>query len=429
MSTAETYLSDEEIADFIGETKIAPQYFYGDEGREYGVCPFITFYVYHHDEDFLPLCDKMIDLHRRLETLIDSPYRKIWKDSTQAWLKAGDKRLPADLRAEARKAHQRGESYWLQATDMDSPTASARWAIDARVTTSSERCYTTLKITFRHTWYMDNRETWRRFVRDCLAILEPEQCYSGFEIGTTGAGVLGCYESDVMERICADYFYGLDIDHPGDMGFQYHRNENGWVNVSRLGAGLRTPTWCFLLSPYWFDKLGLDELKLYEELNDSRIHIEALPRGSDGRTSYWVRLGELDLYPVDDGVPELPALASRLIRPVRCDDLNLLSLDPWDDDPNPRFDFTSTPRWMARFDAESDWPSADARQPKKPSPPPVPSAAPTLSARPGAPCPRDGDWFAVHLGGKTVRMKAGEPMPGPERGPSGTVIWYFKESS
>jgi hypothetical protein len=51
-----------------------------------------------------------------------------------------------------------------------------------------------------------------------------------------------------------------------------------------------------------------------------------------------------------------------LIKPVRCNDLELTSLDPWDDDPNPRFDDISGPLWMARFDDDSQWPSPALRQ-------------------------------------------------------------------
>ena len=76
MSTAELYLTEEEIAEFITETRTETQYFYGEEGQEYGVCPYITFYVYHGKEDFLPLCHEVIELHQELQTLIDSPYKK-----------------------------------------------------------------------------------------------------------------------------------------------------------------------------------------------------------------------------------------------------------------------------------------------------------------------------------------------------------------
>jgi len=297
--------------------------------------------------------------------MIDSPYRKVLRFSTETWHKAGSSRLPTDLHVEAAKAHKKGDPFWIQATNMDSPLASACWAIDARVQSNSAMRYSSLKITFRHSWFLENKERWHAFVLDCLRSLEPEQCYSGYEIGTTGAGAFGAYESDVMERICAEHFYGFDIDHPNVNGFQYHRNENGWINVANLGSGLRPPTWCFLLSPIWLKKLGLDEAAVRRQLDHPKITITALPR-SDGDTSLWIQLGELDLYPVEDCLPELLVLANRLIRPVRCDDLNLTTLDPWEDDPNPRFDFISGPRWMGRFDPDSDWPSPIRRHSAQP---------------------------------------------------------------
>lgn len=421
MSTAELYMSDEEIADFIRETKKEPQWFYGDEGREYGVCPFITFYVYHHDEDFLPLADKMIRIHRTLEGMIDTPYQMVLKSSTETWFKAGSSRLPSDLHEEARKDLDHARSFWIQATDMESPAASACWAIDARVQINSAMRYSFLKITFRHSWYLNNKARWHDFVLDCLRLLEPEQCYSGFEIGTTGAGAMGAYESDVMERICADYFYGLDIDHPGKMGYHGHRHEEGgWIDPSDLGAGLRAPTWCFLLSPHWLKKLGKDEATVRRELDDPRIEIIRLPR-SDGEASLWIRLGELALYPVEEGVPELPALANALIRPVRCDELELSTLDRWDDDPNPSFDFQSSQRWMARFDADSDWPSPEKRRPTQPQRPEI------LTALPGQPCPESGEWFAHQLGDRKVFVEKGQPMPGPEFSATGQVIWHLRQ--
>ena len=42
--------------------------------------------------------------------------------------------------------------------------------------------------------------------------------------------------------------------------------------------------------------------------------------------------------------------ANRLIRPIRCDELNLNTLNPWDGYPNPRFDYESSLRWMRCFD-------------------------------------------------------------------------------
>ncbi|ATE59553.1 PoNe immunity protein domain-containing protein [Thauera sinica] len=64
----------------------------------------------------------------------------------------------------------------------------------------------------------------------------------------------------------------------------------------------------------------------------------------------------------------------------------------------------------------------DRRRPPEPGG----GACQVLSARPGEPCPREGVWFASHLVMKEIRMQAGEPMPGPARGASGGVVWYFK---
>ncbi|MBN3805852.1 hypothetical protein GXB81_22775 [Paraburkholderia sp. Ac-20336] len=47
------------------------------------------------------------------------------------------------------------------------------------------------------------------------------------------------------------------------------------------------------------------------------------------------------------------------------------------------------------------------------------------SALPGQACPESGEWFAPHLCSKTITMVAGEIMPGPEFGGTGSVIWYL----
>ncbi|MDR5854832.1 Imm72 family immunity protein [Caballeronia sp. LZ062] len=58
-------------------------------------------------------------------------------------------------------------------------------------------------------------------------------------------------------------------------------------------------------------------------------------------------------------------------------------------------------------------------------PPPVIRNRRLLTARPGDICPRSGEWFSHHLN-RRVTVKAGEPMPGPERGKTGAVIWYLE---
>ena len=135
--------------------------------------------------------------------------------------------------------------------------------------------------------------------------------------------------------------------------------KNIFVSEDRdvLGGGIRTPTWCFLLSHYWLDKLGLSEEEIRAKLNDSRIEItKIIDTENPEKYSLWIRLGELSLYPVEDGVPDLLVMANELIKPIRCDHLKLTTLDAWDDDPNPRFDAVSSKQWIARFDQDSTWP-------------------------------------------------------------------------
>jgi len=370
MSTAELFMEPETVLAFIAETRADYTLTTtGYEDQDYGVCPYITFYIYHGSEDFLPLCHEVIELHQELQTLIDRPFLRVYNSKTQNWRKADLQHLGRELLQEhARRAAAHGyKSFVIEATDQESSAISARWAISAWVTDNNEMRYTTVKITFRDGWYRKNQNVWHGFVEKWLSRLRPEQCYSGYEIGTTTIGCMGAYESDVMERICADYFYGLDVDHPRVTGYHPHDNKRGYINSGTVGAGLRTPTWCFLLSPFWLQKLGKRPSEVRMALKHPAIKITEIPyphgkHNPNGDSALWIRMGELNLYPVDEGVPELPVLANALIKPVRCNLLQLFTLDPWEGDPNPRFDFENSPKWMARFDEDSEWPNREVRQ-------------------------------------------------------------------
>lgn len=429
MSTARQYLNDEEIAEFIRESKIAPQWFYGNEGRELAICPYVTFYVYHQPEDYLAVADNFIAIWERFGELVTEPFRKVFNSRKQVWLEAGDKRFPADLRAEAAHHQKEFETYFLMGTDMDSPDASPLWSYAASVTRNHWQRYSTLKLIFDYDWYSSgNQGRWHGFILDCIKSLRPEQAYMGYEVGNGGLGVMGAYESDVLERICADYFYGMDIDHPSSMGF--HANvpdETGVVLPNDLGAGLRPPTWSFMLSPVWQRKLGKSEHQIRAELADPRIKITAVPYpqdklNPDGANGLWIELGELDLYPVENGVPDLLVKANRLIRPIRCDQLNLNTLDPWDGDPNPRFGYESSLRWMRRFDEDSDWPSAEQRGKLSPESgqQKVPSSVPG-----GQPCPQAGWWLTPAKTSSRRYFKAGDVMPAIEGSDYGSTFWQW----
>ena len=81
------------------------------------------------------------------------------------------------------------------------------------------------------------------------------------------------------------------------------------------------------------------------------------------RNGLWIELGDQpSLYPVEEGVPALPQLLNRLIKPIRNDYTDLLGFAQWDGDPNERFSNEDALRWLQRFDADSDWPSAEQRR-------------------------------------------------------------------
>jgi hypothetical protein len=443
MSTAELFLEPDEVEDFISDALSDDllHWIGNEEGPWYGLCPYITFYIYHTPDQYIPLVEKMVAIYRAFSKLMDEPFKIIWKDDTQDWLPAGDKRLPRleDFPDLARKKQDDLKPFWIDATDQDSEATTARWAFCARIRDGGMR-YTTLKLTFRHKWYNRNKARWQSFVKDCIAQLQPEHCYSGFEVGNGGFNVLGAYESDVLERICADYFYGMDIDHTVIMGshsFAYHRNDplfdpeavegfppdqvKSYTNPARLGAGLRTPTWCFMLAPFWRTQLGKTEAQVRAELDDPRIEITAIPfaagpHNPNGEPGLWIRLGELDLHPVENGVPDLLVKANRLIKPIRCDYLKLLTLDPWDDDPNPRFDYESSLRWMRRFDEDSDWPDAARRA--------GPSSLKHPNVPAGQPCPETGWWFTPAKPDSRRYFKHGETMP-DVGGDYGVTFWQW----
>lgn len=64
-------------------------------------------------------------------------------------------------------------------------------------------CFSTLKLVFCYNWYEEgNRARWHDFVLDRIKSLRPGQAYMCHEVGNGGLGVMGAYESDVLERIC-----------------------------------------------------------------------------------------------------------------------------------------------------------------------------------------------------------------------------------
>ena len=50
-----------------------------------------------------------------------------------------------------------------------------------------------------------------------------------------------------------------------------------------------------------------------------------------------------------------------------------------------------------------------------------------LTARPGEPCPEAGEWYSVNWESRKAVLEQGDPMPGPEYGKTGVVIWHLNK--
>ncbi|MEG0681863.1 MAG: DUF3396 domain-containing protein [Eubacterium sp.] len=416
----ELFLNHDEVIDYLAEFKKNSDHLYGYEGEEFGIAPYITFYIYHQEDEVEAIANQIIDIYEEFENeIIDKPLKLKYRYKTSAWKNADKWQLTRqELLDEMHEGYKKYFVYYIAATTADFPNQSARWALESSIQEINDR-YTVLKMNFGDKWYREHKKRWYDFVQKCLTKLNPIQAYCGYEIGTATSFNYISPEFETVERIFSDYFYGLDIDHP-NMSHS-HNDPDGFIYTPSLAAGIRPPTWCFLLSPYWLEKLGLSEEKIREKLNDPRIEITKLIDPNDPeKYSLWIRLGELSLYPVEEGVPDLLVMANELIKPIRCNDLKLTTLDAWDDDPNPRFDIENSPQWIARFDQDSEWPKGK-RVNNSNNPP---KAHVRLSFQAGEICPRSGYWFTVAKENSRQYFNEGEVFPNFKNN-WGEVYWQF----
>ncbi len=424
MSTSETYLNDEEIFELVRDIPLDTSIIYGEEDQEFGICPYITFYIYHQDDEVEDVANKIIDIYEEFENeIIDKPFKLRYRKSksgASTWKKSEKwKQTRQEMIEQMYESYKKYFVYYIAATTGDSPVQSARWAFCAQIF-EGDSSYTTIKLSFGDKWFRENKNKWYAFVKKWLIKLNPIQAYSGYEIGITTNFNYVSPEFETAERIFSDYFYGLDIDHP-NMNHS-HDDPDGFIYTPSLAAGIRTPTWCFLLSPYWIEKLGLSEEQIRLKLNDPRIEITKLPDPADPeKFSLWIRLGELSLYPVEEGVPDLLVMANELIKPIRCNDLKLTTLDAWDDDPNPRFDIENSPQWIARFDKDSDWP--EGKRVNKIHA--VQLEQNTIKVLGGEICPKTGEWYSPANNMEKRYFTEGEIMPEIKDNPWGETIWYL----
>lgn len=418
----ELFLSQEEVTDYIAEFKKDSDHIYGYEQEEFGICPYITFYIYHQDDEVEEVANRIIDIYEEFESkIIDKPFKHKYRHKTSTWKKAEKwQTTRQELLDEMHEGYKKYSVYFIAATTGDSDNQSAQWAFQSNIRDNGLR-YSSLKLSFGEKWYKEHKKQWYQFVQHCLIKLNPIQAYSGYEVGSAAQFPMVSPEFEIVERIFSDYFYGLDIDHPSNMSHS-HDDIDGFIYTPSLAAGIRTPTWCFLLSPYWLDKLGLSEEQIRLKLDDPRIEITKLLDPTDPeKFSLWIQLGELSLYPVEEGIPDLLVKANELIKPIRCNDLKLTTLDAWDDDPNPRFDVENSPQWIARFDEDSGWP--EGKRVNKVSN--LSLEEEKFKVKGGELCPQTGYWQTPAQPDSRQYFKQGEIIPVLTELDWGDVYWYW----
>ena len=344
------WIEDTQNSDFL--TVIGTD---GEEGDFYGIGPYFTCYILFEEGQANNLIKSMIDLFHRFNEIKNEPWT--WfGDLTYEKMIQAEKFDLKNLEKNCLKRYdQEGYLTFNASTSIDSEYSSAVWGLDFSLSFRAEMSYSTFKVNFRNAWYKNNKENqkiWQDYVAHCLSVLKPMHAYSGFEIATAPMGHIGSYAYSILEKIASDHFYGLDIDHPFSMGYHNHNRADGYVDSSALGAGIKTPVWSFMLSPYWLDKLNktIDDIYIYfkafSEVTITKIEYPNFKIG------LWIQLGELSLYPKENGLPPLIVYANKLIKPIRCDYLKLTIMDRWEGDDNPCFDYESSLAWMRRFDVD-----------------------------------------------------------------------------
>ncbi|KNE29710.1 type VI immunity family protein [Achromobacter spanius] len=405
MSTSDSLIDADDVSGMVADLKRWPNTAVDHGDFELAVTPYLTFYFTYDPTNFLATTLDMIDVHEAFEKALGHPYLIATHPNSERPHPYGSKRL-GNLREWARKTPL-DQTFAVKFTDEEnhqsSPTHSAYlW----REPTLGDRdqCYSSIQFYYRWQWWLDNRDAWRKFVLEAIGRLKPVQVYSGFAMGNPLAFGMRA-ETATWDRALAPHFYGLDTDYPFGMMF-----------TPDLPSGIRPPTWGFFLSDIWREKLAISRDDVAAHLADPRIRIDTLSCG------LWIELGpQPELYPVENGVPELPALLNRLLRRIRHPQLDLVGSGEWDGDPNERFDRRDTQRWLARFDDDSDWPTPAIRGRTPGGTPTEPTPTHVVV---GQEIPSSGWWYTLAKTGSRRHFNAGELAPPIHQDPSrGRVIW------
>ena len=428
MGTVTPYLTEEEQTEWIEEIKATDKLWVtGDEGGDaYGIGPYVTFYVYHQEEESSQLITKFIEVFNEFSQIKNEDWTYFIHPIKDVFIKAEKaEALLTDLDAICQRQYQKtGSVYFTATVSDDTEISSAVWSYSMTIAERPYMRYSHLKINFRYAWYMasqENKEKWHQFVERCIDKLKPRHTYSGFEIAQAASMHLGSYDINSLEKIVTQAFYGVDIDHPDFNGTHDHERTDGYIDYQDLGSGIRTPVWSFLLDPYWIAKLDktAEEIRAYfNRFKEVEIKEIEYP---ENQTGLWIRLGELSMYPVEDDVPVLPVYANALIKPIRCDELKLVGYAQWDDDPNEHLSYAEGIAWMRRFDEDSSWP--EGKRINKVNG--LSLEEDSLKVKGGELCPLAGYWQTPAQPDTRLYFTQGEVLPMLPETDWGEVYWYW----
>jgi len=406
VSTVHNLFTENELEAFTALLKEWPNSAFGNDDLEISVSPFLSFYFPYSPSEHLEKTLSMIDIHQTFERLTGAPYIIATHPVSERPYPYGSTKIP-DLKILA-STFKVDESFAFNFTDEsnhnNSPTTAGYFWRSSTWDGINNNAYSSILLHYRWQWWLENRNAWRNFLFMAIEKLKPHQVYSGFAVANP-LDFGSRPEASTWERSLTVKFYGLDIEFPFGM-----RDE--------LMDGVRPPTWVFLLSNYWREKLGLERDAVREALDHPQISITELKSGQ------WIELGEQpELYPVEAGLPELPILLNKIIRPIRHDDLGLVGFGQWSGDPNERFSDADAKRWISRFDEENDWPCKRARflSTQTFSINSIPTAMPA-----GSPCPMSGWWTTPAKLESRRFFNKGEVFPViRSESAKGEIIWLW----
>ncbi|SFZ79560.1 type VI immunity family protein [Chitinimonas taiwanensis] len=421
MSTTEQFLNQRDIDGFVSDLKEWPNCAWGDDEQYLGVTPYTTFYFHFPEGKHMDASLAMVDIHEEWEAILGKPYTIATHPDSERPHPYGSKRLP-DLRlfAQEKRKDVMKSSFNFNFTDEKNHTSSpatASYFWRNTVWSPDEQKFSYIQLYYRWSWWLENQSVWRAFVLRVTERLRAVQVYSGFSMALPLA--FGSdYEIGAWERVLADRFYGLDMDHP----FWMKHGLNHGI-AQPLSGGLRPTTWGTFVEQRWEAKLGMSLDELQAKL-PTGVRSHRLSHG------LWLEIGEQpSLLAVEDGIPAAHIALNQLLKPIRYENLSINSMGEWDGDPNERFNDDDTKRWIRRFDVDGDWPTPEVRFLQTP-PAQTSASDKQLRLLPGHPAPRSGHWYTPALKGEAglCRLQEGEAAPATTESEWGAVIWYLLEA-